>query len=58
MQLSISHWLITMIGPRGLLLVVPPVFQIYWWGCQNKTAQLRHLILLSRVTYRALLAML
>ncbi len=58
MQLSISHWSITMVGLGGLLLVVPPVFQFYWWGCQNKTAQLRHLILLSRVTYRAPLAML
>jgi hypothetical protein len=33
-------------------------FQFYWWGCQIKTAKLRHLILLLRVTYRAPLEML
>jgi hypothetical protein len=42
-----------MIGPGGLLLVVPKYLQFpiqfYWWGCQKK-GKLRHLILLSRVT--------
>jgi hypothetical protein len=45
-----------------LLLVVPTYMQIPlqfdWLGCQNKTAKLRHLILLSRVTNRALVEML
>jgi hypothetical protein len=45
-----------MIGPGGLLLVVPMYMQFrlqfYWWGRQIKEkAKLRHLILLSRVTY-------
>jgi len=45
-----------MIGPSGLLLVVPMYmqFQLQFdgWGCpKNKTAKLRRLILLSRVTY-------
>jgi hypothetical protein len=57
LQLSISYWSIIMIGPDGLLLVVPTYMQFplqfYWWGCQNKTAKLRHLILLTRVTYSA-----
>jgi hypothetical protein len=40
------------IGPGGLLLVVFTYMQFYWWGCQKKkAAQLRRLILLSRVTY-------
>ncbi len=30
----------------------------YEWGCQNKTAEFRHLILLSRVTYWASVEML
>ncbi len=43
---------------RDLLLVVPTSMQFqwkfYWWGCQKKkTAKLRHLILLSTVTYWA-----
>ncbi len=42
-----------MIGPGGLILVVPTYMQFqlqfYWWGCRNKTAKLTHLILLSRV---------
>jgi len=51
-------WLVNhKIGPGGLLLVVSTYmqfqFQFYWWGCQKKTAKLRHLILLSRVTYWA-----
>ncbi len=51
-------WLsIIMIGPDGLLLVVPTYLQFhlqfYWWGCQKTKAKLRHLILLSRVTYWA-----
>jgi hypothetical protein len=52
--LSVSDWSIIMIGPGGLLLVVPTYMQLqlqfYWWGCQRKKAKLRHLILLSRVT--------
>jgi hypothetical protein len=56
-------WLVDiMIGPGGLLLVVPTYMQFhlqfYWWGCQKKTAKLRHLILLWRVTYWALVEML
>jgi len=52
---SISDLSIIMIGPGGLLLVVPMYmqFQFYWWGCQKNIAKLRHLILLSRVTYWA-----
>jgi hypothetical protein len=57
LQLSISNWLIIMIGPGGLLIVVPMHMQFrlqfYWWGCQKIEAKLRHLILLSRVTYWA-----
>jgi hypothetical protein len=57
LRLSISDSSIIMIGPRGLLLVVPKYMQFYvqfyWWGCQRKAAKLRHLILLSRVTYWA-----
>ncbi len=39
-----------MIGPGGLLLLVPTYMQLqlqfYWWGCQKKNpAKLRHLIL-------------
>ncbi len=61
--LSISDWSIIMIGPGGLLLVVSMYMQFqlqfYWWGCQKKkTAKLRHLILLSRVTYWAVVEML
>jgi hypothetical protein len=37
---SIFDWSIIMIGPGGLLLVVPTYMQFqlqfYWWGCQNK----------------------
>jgi hypothetical protein len=44
-----------MIGPGGVPLVVPTYMQFqllfYWWGCQKKSAQLNHLILLSKVTY-------
>jgi hypothetical protein len=33
-------WSITMIGPGGLLLVVPTYMQFqlqfYWWGCQKQ----------------------
>jgi hypothetical protein len=40
-----------MIGLGGLLLVVPTYMQLqsqfYWWGCQQKKAKLRHLILLN-----------
>jgi hypothetical protein len=43
------NWSIIMIGPGGFLLVVPTYMQFqlqfYWWGCQKKTAKLRHLIL-------------
>jgi hypothetical protein len=39
-RLSISDWSIIMIGPSGLLLVVPKCMkfqlQFYWWGCQKK----------------------
>jgi hypothetical protein len=35
-----SDWSIIMIGPGGLLLVVPKYMQFqlqfYWWGCQKK----------------------
>jgi hypothetical protein len=62
LRLSISHWSIVMIDAGGLLLVVPTYMQFqsqfYWWGCQNKTAKLRHLILLSRLTYWAPVEML
>jgi hypothetical protein len=42
-----------MIGPGGLLLVVPThmqfQLQFYWWGWPKKReAELRHLILLSK----------
>jgi hypothetical protein len=53
-----------MIGPDGLLLVVPTFMQFqlqfYWWGCKKKktTTKLRHLILLSKVTYWAPVEML
>ncbi len=50
-----------MIGPGGLLLVVPHVYtvSVLMVGLQKKRpAKLRHLILLSRVTYWALLEML
>jgi hypothetical protein len=44
-----------MIGPGGLLLVVPHVFavpvSVLLVGLPKKKAKLRHLILLSRVTY-------
>jgi hypothetical protein len=45
-----------MVGPVGLLLVVPTYmqFQFFWVGLQNEEeAKLRHLILLSRMTYWA-----
>jgi len=50
LRLSISDWSIIIIGPGGLLLVVPTYMQFqlqfYRWGCQKKnTAKLRHLIL-------------
>jgi hypothetical protein len=33
-----SDWSITMIGPGGLLLVVPQWgTSFYWWGCPKKT---------------------
>jgi hypothetical protein len=49
-----------MIGPGGLLLVVPHVYAIsvLLVGLPKKTAKLRQLILLSRVTYWAPLEML
>ncbi len=55
LRLSISDWLIIMIGRGGLLSVVPTYMQLqlhfYWWGCQKrKQPKLRHLILLYRVT--------
>ncbi len=54
LRLSIFDWSIIMIGPGGLLLVVPTYMQFelqfYWWGCQKEKPKLRHLILLSRVT--------
>ncbi len=54
-RLSISDWSIIMIGPGSLLVLLPMYmqfqFQYYWWGCQKKKAKLKHLILLSRVTY-------
>jgi hypothetical protein len=62
LQLSISDWSIIMIGPCGLLLVVPTNMQLqlqfYWWVAKKKTAKLRHLILLSTVTYWAPVEML
>jgi hypothetical protein len=63
LQLSISDWSIVMIRPGGLQLVVLTYMQFqsqfYWWGCsKKKKAKLRHLILLSRVTYWALVEML
>ncbi len=56
LRLSISHWLITMItmiGPGGLLLVVPHVYavSVLLVGLPKEKAKLRHLILLSRGTY-------
>ncbi len=40
LRLSISHWSIKMIGPGGLLLVVPTYMQFqlhfYRWGCPKK----------------------
>jgi hypothetical protein len=42
LRLSISDWLIIMIGPGGLLLVVPTYMQFqlqfYWWGCHKKNS--------------------
>ncbi len=62
LRLSIFDWSTIMFGPGGLPLVVPRDMQFqsqfYQWGCQNKTAQLRYLILLSRVTYSAPVEML
>jgi hypothetical protein len=61
LQLSICDWSIIMIGPGGMLLVVPTYMQFqlqfYWWVCQ-KRAKVRHLISLSRVTYWAPVEML
>ncbi len=59
LRLSVSDWLVIMIGPGGLLLVVPTYmqFQFYWWSCQKKEAKLRDLILLSTVTYWTLVEM-
>jgi hypothetical protein len=61
LRLSISDWSIIMIGPGGLLLVVPMnmqfQLQFYCWGCPKQTAKLKHLIFLSRVTYWALVEM-
>ncbi len=50
LRLSIFDWSIIMIGPGGLLLVVPTYLQFqlqfYWWGCQKKKQlNLRHFIL-------------
>jgi hypothetical protein len=54
--------LIIMIGPGGLRFVVRThmqfQLQFYWWGCPKKTDKLRHLILLSRLTYWAPVEML
>ncbi len=47
-----------MIGPSVLLLGVPTYVQFALKGYQKTTAKLRHLILLSRVAYRALVEML
>ncbi len=47
LRLSISDWSIIMIGPGGLLLVVPSDMQFqvqfYWWGCQKNTAKQGHI---------------
>jgi hypothetical protein len=45
--------MITMIGPGGLLLVVPHVYavSVLLVGLPKEKAKLRHLILLSRGTY-------
>jgi hypothetical protein len=42
-----------MIGPSGLLLVVPHVYavSVLLVGLPKNTAKLRHLMLLPRVTY-------
>jgi hypothetical protein len=59
-QLSSGNWLFCtkfvqlavagLIGPGGLLLVVPTYMQFhlqfYWWGCPKKQLKLRHLIFL------------
>ncbi len=62
LRFSISDWLIIMIGPGGLRFVVRThmqfQLQFYWWGCPKKTDKLRHLILLSRLTYWAPVEML
>jgi hypothetical protein len=61
LRLSISDWSI-IIGPGCLPFVVPTEMQFqlqfYWWGCPKKGLNLRHLILLSRVTYWAPVEML
>jgi len=50
-KLSIFDWSIIMIGPGGLLLVVPTYMQFQLLvRLPKKTAKLRHLILLSIVT--------
>ncbi len=57
MQLSFSDRSNLMIGPGGLLLVVPHVCSLVTvllvGLAKKKTLKLRHLILLSRVTYGA-----
>jgi hypothetical protein len=51
-----------MIGPGGLLLVVPRIcsssYSFIGGVAKKKPAKLRHLILLSRVTYQAPVEML
>jgi len=60
LRLSISDWSIIMVCPSDLLLVVPTYmeFQLIGGVAKLKTAKLRHLIWLSRVTYWALVEML
>jgi len=57
LRLSISDWSIIMIGPGGLLFL-HICSSSFIGGVAKKTAKLRHLILLSRVTYWALMEML
>jgi hypothetical protein len=42
--LSISDWSLIMLGPGGLLLVVPTYvgfqLQFYWWGCKKRELNL------------------
>jgi len=62
LRLSIYDWSFIMVGPGGLLWVNPTFMQFqsqfYQWGWQKKKAKLRHLILLSRLTYWAPVEML